>query len=279
MRLSIETLGLYPRFGCEKTLEMIRDAGFDCVDFSYTAPIEKNEKICPYVADDYVSVAHRMREAMERLGLVCNQAHAPFRPMTDAHVPLVIRAMEGASILGAPHIVVHARWCEAEMEEYNVRYFQALEPYCEKFGIRIAIENLFHREKPSGFSGIFHTADAMNALLDRLHSPWFFACCDTGHAALTGTAPEDYIAGIAKDRLIALHVQDNDRCDDRHVLPYLGKLDWDAILAALRARNYRGDLTFEIYKYLRSFPDALVPDALHMAARVGRELIAKFERM
>jgi len=276
MRLSIEALGLLPRFGAEKSLEMIREAGFDCVDFSYTWFIKDPEELSPYIGADYRERAREIRAHLDALGLACNQAHAPFRPLSDEHCPLVLRAMEAAAILGAPHIVVHPRWRAEDMTEYNVAYFKALEPYCEKFGIRIAIENLFHREKPSGFSGIFHTPTDMNALLARLDSPWFGVCCDTGHAALTGTDPARMVQGIDRCKLIALHVQDNDLADDRHMLPYLGKLDWSAIMAALRACDYRGDLTFEIYKYLRAFPDERVPEALQTAARVGRELIAKF---
>ena len=277
MRLSVETLGLIGRFGAEKSLAMIRDAGFDCVDFSYTWRITTPEELSPYIGEDFVARAREIRAELDRVGLCCNQVHAPFRPMSDAHVPLVIRAIEGAAILGAPHIVVHPRWCAEEMERYNVAYFKALEPVCREFGVRIAIENLFHREKPSGFSGIFHTPEAMRSLLERLDSPWFGVCCDTGHAVLTGTQPADLIRGLPAGALLALHVQDNDGVDDRHTLPFLGKLDWESVMAALRDTGYRGDLTFEIYKYLRAFPDDLVFDALCHAARVGRGLIAKFE--
>ena len=52
--------------------------------------------------------------------------------------------------------------------------------------------------------------------------------------------------------LKALHVQDNDYIADRHIIPYTGDLNWEAIMTSLKNAGYEGDLTFEIIKYLKS---------------------------
>ena len=102
-------------------------------------------------------------------------------------------------------------------------------------------------------------------------------CCDLGHAAITGLAPETYIGGMDNRHLLSLHVQDTDFKGDRHILPYEGKQDWDAICRSLAAIDYRGDFSFEILHYIDKYPPELIPAALEFAVKVGRALIARVE--
>ena len=112
---------------------------------------------------------------------------------------------------------------------------------------------------------------------DELDSPWFTACVDVGHASLSGWEPEDFIRRMDPQFLGALHIQDTAYLDDRHTLPYLGDFKWEAIMAALREKNFRDGINLEIFLYMERFPEALLPDALAMAAKVGRHLMAQLE--
>ena len=96
---------------------------------------------------------------------------------------------------------------------------------------------------------------------------------DIGHAALTGYEPEDFIKDVNPGILKALHVQDNDYMEDRHILPYTGKLNWEAIMKSLKKAEYTGDLTLEIIKFLDKFPNELLPETLKFAASVGKHLV------
>ena len=100
---------------------------------------------------------------------------------------------------------------------------------------------------------------------------------DFGHAALTGNEPVNFIEQMSSNTLKALHVQDNDYVSDRHTVPYLGELNWTAIMQSLKRIEYAGDLTFEIFNYLKRFPDELIPEALRFAASVGRYLISIYD--
>lgn len=102
------------------------------------------------------------------------------------------------------------------------------------------------------------------------------ACVDIGHASLTGYEPEDFIEKMQPKYLKALHVQDNDYISDRHILPYTGDLNWKAIMTSLKNIGYDGDLTFEIFNYLKKFPDDLIPDALKFAVSIGKYLVSNF---
>lgn len=283
MRLSVESYVPRERFGDFEGLRMIAQAGFDCVDYSFYWAKED----FPMYGDGYREYALRLRAHLDELGLVCNQAHAPFSveydsPFTeqDPHYRNVVRSIEAAAILGANSIVVHALCLPGKRgtpqeDAYSERYYRSLAPYAEKAGIRIAVENLFYTDRKSGCTrGMLGSPEALNELLGRLASDRFVACVDLGHASIVGYEPEAFLAGVEERYLQALHVQDTDYHADRHQLPFLADLNWPAVMNALKQKNYRGDLTFELTGYLRRMPDALLPDALQFANRVGRYLLS-----
>lgn len=221
---------------------------------------------------------------MDAVGIVCNQAHAPFSlgygcafDTADKKYLWLTHAMESAAILGAENIIVHSLAVpkSVNFESYNIGYYKSLIPYCEKFGIHVAVENLFAVDtKRKRLIGKLGSPDELNSIIEKLASPWITACVDIGHAALTGYEPEDFNEKMQPGTIKALHVQDNDYIADRHVLPYSGDINWPAVMAALKNVGYDGDLTFEIFNFLKKLPDALILDGLCFAASVGRHLIS-----
>ena len=188
----------------------------------------------------------------------------------------LVRSIELAARLGAESIVVHSVLTPAgvDLTEYNLVYFRSLIPYCEKYGIHIAFENIFDYDPTHRCLGRFATPELMNRFLDTLNHPGLTACVDVGHAAIGGTEPETLIRGISAARLTALHIQDTDYLDDRHLPPFLGLQHWDAICDALREIGYAGDLTIDAPSYTKDFPDALMPDAMRFALEAGRHLLS-----
>jgi sugar phosphate isomerase/epimerase len=284
----METYGLRRRFGDFEAARLIAEAGFDCVDYSCYYWKEQAHAL----GDGYRSYARELRSHLDGLGLVCNQSHAPFVMRYGQSFDLscpdfrdVTRAMEVASILGAEQIVVHSIAMPPELTEdteathdYALSYYRALLPFAEEFGIRIAVENLFVRHKERFiYSGRLNTPETLSRVVRELDSPFAVACLDIGHAAMVGYEPEDFIRGMDKGLLAAIHVQDGDYIEDRHTLPHLGMYHWEEIMRALRETGYGGDLTFEIYKYYQNIPDNALPHALKMAEVVGRGLIGAFE--
>lgn len=283
MRLSINTCCTSRFYGIAENLRQIRNAGFDCFDFSFY-PAQIEQRLC---RDDYAQLAEEIQAAARQNSIICNQAHAPvsfsFGRRMDLSEPsylALVRSIELAAQLGAENIVVHSVLTPAgvDLTEYNLIYFRSLIPYCEKYGIHVAFENIFDYDPTHRCLGRFSTPELMNSFLDKLKHPCFTACVDVGHAAIGGTEPEALIRGISASRLAALHIQDTDYLDDRHLPPYLGLQHWDAICDALREIGYRGDLTLEIPKFFMHMDPALVPAGLAFAAASGRCLIEKIER-
>ncbi|MBO5510501.1 MAG: sugar phosphate isomerase/epimerase [Clostridia bacterium] len=288
MKLSMETYGLRRRYGDFEAARLIREAGFDCVDYSCYYWKEQAHAL----EDGYREYARALRTHLDGLGLVCNQSHAPFDTKYGQPFELscgtfrnVTRAIEVASILGAEQIVVHSIAMPKELTEdteathaYAMEYYHALLPFAEEFGIRIAVENLFVRHKEKFvYSGRLNRPDTLSRVVRELDSPWATACLDMGHAAMVGYEPENFVRGMDKGLLGAVHFQDGDYIEDWHTLPYLGQYHWAEIMKALAETGYRGDLTFEIYKYYQNLPDEAIPHALKMAEAVGRGLIGVFE--
>ena len=283
MELSVDLYAIAKRFGVYKAVEMAKEAGFDAIDFSYCWEMESEE----ILGDQYDAYALELRQHLDKTGIKCNQAHAPFSieygcsfDLTDAKYRTIVHAIGSAAILGASNIVVHAICVPdgVDFEAYNLEFYKSLIPYCDKFGIRMAVENLFIYDwKREYFRGLFGSPDALNRIVKKLDSPWVAACVDVGHAALTGYEPEAFLQAMDPDILACLHIQDNDYRDDRHTIPYAGELNWADIMAALKKMGYQGDLTMEIFTYLNRFPDPILADALKMAASVGRYLISLME--
>ena len=283
MKLYVEVYSVAKLFGDHKAIELIKQAGFDAVDYSYYYEMECDE----ILGDHYRKYAEDVRAQLDHLGISCNQAHAPFTfrygMNSDPSEPKYLhmtRAIESASILGAKNIIVHAISVpeDVDFEAYNIEYYRSFIPYCEAFNIHVAVENLFKNDtKRNRIIGMIGSPQELNSIVKKINSPWIVACVDVGHAALTGYEPEEFISRIDPHILKCLHIQDNDYLGDRHMLPYLEKLNWDAIMTSLKKSGYDGELTFEIVKYLQKFPKELVLDALQFAAAIGKHLISIYE--
>ena len=283
MKLSIESYVLVDRFGENKAIELAKNAGFDAIDYSLYWNNEKEEVL----GDSYAEHAVELRKHLDNIGIECNQAHAPFSlcygcqfDITDQNYLWLTHSLEAAAILGAKNIIVHAITVpkEIDFEEYNIHFYKSLIPYCEKFGIHIAVENLFHKDpETKKITGKIGSPDELNRIIAKIDSPWVVACVDVGHAAITGNRPEDFIKNISPHILKALHIQDNDLISDRHIAPYTGELNWKEIMKALKEVNYKGELTFEVFAFLKKFPDDLIPEALKFVAAIGKHLVSIYD--
>ncbi|HEY8389375.1 MAG TPA: sugar phosphate isomerase/epimerase family protein, partial [Clostridia bacterium] len=222
--------------------------------------------------------ARELRKYADSLGIVCNQAHAPFptvKPGDDEFnkyiFSKIVRAIEVASILGAKTIIVHP-WNYYNAEQ-NAELYQQFLPYIKDLGMKIALENMWNWEKgaPYAKSAACSHHDDFLRHLSLLDDKYFTACLDLGHAEIKGldTSAVEMINAL-KDRLTNLHIHDNDLCHDLHQLPYAGSIDFKKILDALKQNNYQGDITFEADRYIRKYPLELYPQATKLMVEIGK---------
>lgn len=284
MRLACDISNLCSRFGDGRVFRMFRQIGFECIDYSFNEikPLEK------LLDDDYRERAGGFRNMLEEAELICNQAHAPFQfvygekmDCSQPHYRDIVRSMEFASIMGAPRIVIHAVTVPETVDiyDYNMQYYRSFLPFCERFGIEVAVENIARmHEEGEKLIPVWDTPEEFCEFIRRLDSPWFCACVDLGHAAIMNCPPEEFISRMDSRLLKALHVHDTDFKNDCHALPFLQHQDWEAIMRALAQIGYQGDFNLEILLYTERFPDEVVFSALQLAADVGHYLIKKINR-
>ena len=290
MRLSSAVGTLAFRFPEEKVFEMFSAAGFEALDISF---FNKEEYACGLerfypLGEDYIVNAEKQRKLLSEFGLKCNQTHSPYGLLAEDkldfsnyHFKELVRSLEAAAVLGAPHTVIHPikpAYIE-DVYNCNMRMFEALLPYCEKFKIKIALETCHLRYKQNGKSVVyFDTAKKYCDLIKAAKSPYIAACIDLGHTAGgLSDYPEKFVKEMEKNLLIGLHVQDCDYMHDNHTTPFFQKLNWNGIMEALAEIKYSGDLTFEDVNIDKHFPNELIESVITYKARVGKYLISLFD--
>lgn len=275
MLLSTETNSIVKRFGEEKTFEMLKRTGFDACDFSfYNSGVE-------LLGDNYMENARRTKELLCKAGLSCNQAHAPFEmvegepfDVSSRGYNLVVRSIEYAAYIGAKNIIVHLICTKnrADLYRYNREYYKSLEPYAEKFGIKIAVENDFERRNGKVLP-VLNYPEEYGEFIEKLDSRWLVGCVDIGHAAMFSD-PAEFITKAGGSVIKALHIHDNDLIEDLHLFPLTGHINWYSLCDALKKINYTGDFTFEAIKSFDRIPNELIEDTLIYLAKMGRYLMS-----
>lgn len=286
MILSTQTDFLGRAYGEAEAIRMLAKAGFDAYDFSFFPMFENPEY--PMNGPGFREYAKSLRAVADEAGIACNQAHAPFASSTgdaaddERRFAAIVQSMEAASLLGAKVIVVHPKHHlpymthAAELKEQNIAFYKRLVPYCEQFGIKAACENMWqHNNAPSVSRIIDSTCSRPGEFcdyIDAVGSPWIVGCLDVGHIALTDEDLGGFVRAMGPQRLQALHVHDNDFLEDSHTMPFISKIDFSALVTALKEIGYQGDFTLEADHFLEKFPLPLVPDALALLYKTGRFL-------
>lgn len=283
MKITTSVLQMFIDVGQEKALKQVKEAGFDGVDF----PLYWSKYQDTLLGENYKELALEEKKRLDDANLICDQTHAPFMHFqhgdvmdeSDESYLRIVRAIEVTSILGAEYIVIHNIKVPYGVDffEYNLKYFKSYEKYCKKFNVKIAIENL-HRwdEKRECYSARFGLPEELNEFIDALNSPYFVACVDVGHAAVTGLEPEDYISGVKNEYLKVFHIHDNKYKKDDHYLPYFGLFDWNKITKAIADSNYEGNLNLET-ECVRYMDEDFKIEGLKFAYKIAENLVKKIE--
>lgn len=287
MFLSTSNGDLLAPLGHKGAVDLLAKVGFDAIDYSFcsdTVGLLDGQ-------DDFF--ADLKRYADEK-GICFRQAHAPFASTVRDNdewnknrFEEIARSLRYASILGVKNVIVHP--CQHlpfledgvpdQLFEINMDFYRRLIPYCEEYGVRVALENMW--QTIPGTNKIMPSTCGRPAefvrYLDTLDNDCFTACLDIGHAVLCCENPADFIHTLGKKRLGALHVHDVDGTRDSHTFPYLGVTDWESVMRALAEIGYDGDLTYETVYLLSGKPKELFEAYSELAVKTGRYLISRID--
>lgn len=249
MITSTEIAVLTKRVGFEKAIEYVAKAGFDAYDLSMFSMIERegNEIFAsntPFGGKDYIKHVKKIKRLAEDNGIFCNQSHAPFYGYMDKVGDFVKRAIECAAEAGAKNCVVHPDAFSNE-EQVAERYLNLL-PFAKAHGVKIATENIWNMVNGEISPIVGSNEKSLKTLVDLVNDDYFVVCLDVGHSYMQNlnTSGEKIINALG-NKIEALHIHDNDLVHDQHIKPGDGKIDFHAVVKALKKNNYKGDFTLE----------------------------------
>lgn len=289
MLLSTQTDRVFKICGEDKGLKIFADAGYEAIDMSL---FDMEYDNCKLNHIDIIEYAKELRKKAEALGLIFNQAHAPFpcwKKDNDEYnkkiIPYVKNAIKLAGTLGAKAIVVHpiAYTVQGDAQkEVNYKMYRDLAPVARDYGIKIALENMWGYDKRRNYiiPNVCSYGKDLAEYYDDLNDPeTFTVCLDLGHCGLIGEEPEEAIYALGHDRIGALHIHDNNYVSDTHTLPLeLGsKMNWDKITKALGEIDYKGDFTYEADNFLLRYDESNIHLGVKYMAEIGRMLMAKID--
>ena len=115
--------------------------------------------------------------------------------------------------------------------EIGLRRIKEIVDYARQLDVNIAFENT----KIKGY---------LEYVLGNIKDDNVGICFDAGHYHVHFNDEFDF--EFFKNRIFAVHLHDNDKSDDLHLLPFDGTIDWETVITKLKECNYEGPITLEI---------------------------------
>lgn len=287
---------------------LLKEAGFDCVDFSLNGYLDNKKVYKGDVNDFFDKTVEELeayftphKEAAAQAGIRIHQMHMPYPlcvPNGAAEINdylwnvVAPKSLHVCKFFDCKYIVVHgfklakvlgsedAAWEETE------KFLRFLAAMAIELGITLCIENLYNSQGNRLVEGPCCEVQKVVKCIDKINADFgaevLGFCLDVGHAHLVGIDIYDFITQLG-DRLKVFHVHDNDGIKDLHQIPFTftkkreeeGALDWQGLLNALHEIGFDGVINFEASPAVCSFPDELKKDALEFIAKIGRYFVSK----
>lgn len=298
-KIGVQSIGAVRAGKIEESYRMIKEAGFDCVDFNFDEYVNVNDVYAGKIGDildrpmeeiwkDFAPHA----ETAKKYGLTFEQMHAPF-PMlipgrdeiSEKMTRVTKNSIELCARMGGRYIVVHPitlsyERSKREEHEFNVEMYKRLIPAAKQFHQVICLENMFFDQNQHLTEGICSDFAEAAAMVDELNDfageEVFGFCFDVGHANILGKNLYQSVVTLGS-RLKILHIHDNDGVSDLHTIPYTFArgwspvaTDWNGFLRGLKEIGYQGVLNFETFRGMQSFPEELLPAVLKLLADMGK---------
>ena len=164
---------------------------------------------------------------------------------------------------GIPMVVMHltSHKKAPKYGEIGLNRIRKIVEYAKELNIKVAFENT----KIQGY---------LEYVLDNIKEENVGICFDVGH--YHAHFNDKFNFEFFKDRIFAVHLHDNDKSDDLHLLPFDGTIDWKHVINKLKECNYNGPVTLELcyrFDYLKMSSD----DFYKKGYNIGIKLAEMFE--
>ena len=121
----------------------------------------------------------------------------------------------------------------------NKDFYIELLKEAEKLDINVCLENMPFPKHP------IKTAKDIQNFVNELNHPNLKICFDTGHSVVCGEDPIEALKSL-DDKLVCVHIHDNDGVTDRHWPPFTswGKTDWELFKQSFK--KYHPDIPLSL---------------------------------
>lgn len=245
--------------GVEETIRSIKKAGFENV-------------FVQWYDEDWEISQEAQIEMCKKIGLHIEFAHLGYHGINaiwlegeegERFVERYQKDIKDCKENGISLVVMHlvSRRNPPQYGEIGLERIRKITQYARELGVKVAFEN-------TAIKGY------LEYVLENIQDDNVGMCLDSGH--LHVFFDDEFNFELAKNRIFAVHLHDNDQSDDLHLLPFDGTVNWKFIVQKLKECNYGGPVTLEItyrYDYLKKSLD----EFYQKGYRVGCELASQFE--
>ena len=242
-----------------QTIESVKNAGF------------KNVFVQWYDKDWEHSQIEQV-EMCKKLGLNIIFAHLGYQNINsiweeveigDKEVERYKKDIKDCHENGIPMVVMHltSKKIAPMYGEIGLNRIRKIVEYAKEMNMKVAFENT----KIKGY---------LEYVLDNIKDDNVGICFDAGHYHVH--FDDEFNFELFKNRIFAVHLHDNDKSDDLHLLPFDGTIDWEYVINKLKNCNYNGPITMELcyrYDYLNMSLDCFYKKGYE----VGKKLQEMFE--
>ena len=253
MKLGITNTEYTRPYGISEGYKKMKRHGYDHSDYQHFINTETE-----FFKSDISSFERALSEETkiaQSEGILFCQAHGPWRhPPIDLlesdrakRIDEMKKSIYGTAVLNCKNWVVHpfmpfgsnSDEQPQKMIEINLEALSALCDYAKTVNVNVCIENMPFPKLPLA------TVEALIGFMDTVNRENFKFCLDTGHSIVCKEDVAESIRKLGADRLVALHIHDNDGTKDTHHIPFSGIIDWESVNTALNEISYGGVFSLE----------------------------------
>ena len=137
--------------------------------------------------------------------------------------------------------------------------------YAEDLGIKLAIE-----PAPLVDTNIICTLEDVKKLME-IVGERFYIVYDIGHTNVTHESPIKFIETL-KDKILHVHVDDNNGDADSHLIPGKGSIDFSTVIDALKKAGYNNHLSVELSTRYAFDPDSAASESRDFLIKILSKL-------
>ena len=169
-----------------------------------------------------------------------------------AGILCIQKSMDRGSRIGASNHVLH--WFHRFLDpSYDVLWREVMDEWTDhakRLGIRLLMESVPDKPSNERYVPSSEIIDFVRNFPPEVLS----VCVDVNHSNLKEELPD--VVHVVKDRLVSLHVSDNDGHSEQHWLPGQGVIDFPSLFETLESLKFDGMIVLEVNKWCEK-PDDL----------------------